>query len=84
MHVGKNFSHRSAEHQDANMNPRQLWILSISIACFAVPARAEVKLVPVQYKHGDDMLEGWLAFDDAKASDKKPAPGVIVCPSGGA
>lgn len=49
-------------------------------ALFALPASAEVKLVPVQYKHGEDMLEGYLAFDDALVSAKKPAPGIVVCP----
>jgi dienelactone hydrolase len=62
------------------MKPHLLLVLAALGVSSAVPASAEVKLVSVQYKHGDDMLEGYLAFDDAKVSAKQPAPGVIVCP----
>jgi dienelactone hydrolase len=49
-------------------------------ALFALPASAEVKLVPIEYQHAGTTLEGYLAFDDALVSAKKPAPGIVVCP----
>jgi dienelactone hydrolase len=62
------------------MNLRHILLPSIIMFGLLTPARAEVKLEPVQYKHGSDMLEGYLAYDDALVSAKKPAPGVLVCP----
>lgn len=58
----------------------KLHLLLLAIALCAAPAAAEIKLVTVSYKDGDDMLEGYLAYDDALASAKKPAPGIVVCP----
>ncbi len=56
----------------------------ISLIAFAIisssTARAEVKLVPIEYQHAGTTLEGYLAFDDALVSAKKPAPGIVVCP----
>jgi len=36
---------------------------------------AEVKTQAIEYKDGDTVLEGWLAYDDAS---KEPRPGVLV------
>jgi dienelactone hydrolase len=41
----------------------------------ALPARAAIKTEVVEYKQGDTVLEGFLAYDDA-AKDKRP--GVVV------
>jgi dienelactone hydrolase len=43
-------------------------------------AHAGVQTKTVEYKHGDVVLEGFLAWDDARATPQKPAPGVVVCP----
>jgi dienelactone hydrolase len=50
---------------------------------FAVVAslcQAEVKTKVIEYKHGDVVLEGLLAWDDAVATPAKKQPGVLVCP----
>jgi dienelactone hydrolase len=39
------------------------------------PARAEVKTVVVEYRHGDVVLEGYLAYDDSIQGKR---PGVLV------
>jgi dienelactone hydrolase len=46
----------------------------------ALPAAAEVRTQVIEYKHGELVLEGLLAWDDARATEKAPQPGVIVCP----
>jgi dienelactone hydrolase len=60
--------------------PRLLLALALLIgASFASTARAEIKLVEVEYKvdgEGDQAFRGVLAYDDA-AKDKRP--GVLVC-----
>jgi dienelactone hydrolase len=43
---------------------------------FALPAVAKIKTEVVEYKQGDTILEGYLAYDPAKV--KKSAPGVLV------
>jgi dienelactone hydrolase len=43
-------------------------------------AFAEVKTKTIEYKHGDVVLEGFLAWDDSVATEKSPRPGVVVCP----
>lgn len=62
---------------------RQLRTLLSSLValCAAVlPAMAEVQTKVIEYKHGEVVLEGLLAWDDARASEKTPQPGVVVCP----
>ncbi len=39
------------------------------------PARGEVKTEVVEYRHGDVVLEGYLAYDDALRGKR---PGVLV------
>lgn len=51
-----------------------------ALAGFAAFARAEVKTKVIEYKHGDVVLEGLLAWDDALATADKKQPGVLVCP----
>jgi dienelactone hydrolase len=41
----------------------------------AVPARAEIKTEEIEYKQGDTVLKGFLAFDDAARGKR---PGVLV------
>lgn len=43
-------------------------------------ALAEVKEKTVEYQYGGTTFVGFLAWDDTKASEAKPQPGVIVCP----
>jgi dienelactone hydrolase len=42
----------------------------------ASSAKAEIKLEAVEYRDGDTVLEGTMAYDD---SVKEPRPGVLVC-----
>ena len=62
------------------MKLRQVFLASIVGCALAAVATAEVKLVPIEYQHAGTTLEGYLAFDDALVSAKKPAPGIVVCP----
>lgn len=44
---------------------------------FGMPlmAHAEIKTQPIEYKHGDVVLEGWLAYDNAAPGKR---PGVLI------
>lgn len=42
----------------------------------ATTARAEIKTQEIDYKDGDVALQGFLAYDDAKA--EQPSPGVLI------
>ena len=57
-----------------------LALLFASALSCALPATAEVRTKVIEYEHAGVALEGFLAWDDAKASDKSPQPGVLVCP----
>jgi len=46
----------------------------------AASLRAKVITKPVAYEQGGVKLEGFLAYDDAKVSPEKKAPGVLVVP----
>jgi len=48
---------------------------AILVLLAAVQAQAAVTTQPVEYKHGDTILEGWLAYDDSLSGK---APGVLV------
>jgi hypothetical protein len=52
-----------------------LFFLVIMISLGAVNAQATLRTEVVEYKHGDVMLEGYLAYDDAVKGNR---PGVIV------
>ena len=55
---------------------RGLAVLAVSLGVFgASMAQAEVKTKAVEYRDGDTVLKGWLAWDDA-ATEKRP--GVLV------
>lgn len=58
---------------------RSLWFPLVM--CFLTHATlGAVQTQRIEYKDGDTVLEGVLAWDDAKANTEKPAPGVVVCP----
>ncbi len=46
----------------------------------ALTVNAKIVTKPVAYEHAGVKLEGYLAYDDAKASADKKAPGVLVLP----
>ena len=50
-------------------------LLLLTMLCLAVSAEAAVKTKVVEYKQGDTVLEGYLAWDDAK---KAKRPGVLI------
>src|SRR5262245_38704600 len=52
---------------------KKLLLLASLLA--AASARAEIKLETIEYKHGDAVLEGYLAYDDAV---KGKRPGVLI------
>ena len=51
-------------------------IVTLALSAFADTARAELKRQEVEYKHGDTTLLGYLVWDDAAGSGKRP--GVVV------
>ena len=53
---------------------RKLFLLLI-LLCYAVTAEAAVKTKFVEYKQGDTILEGYLAWDDATGARQ---PGVLI------
>ncbi len=54
---------------------RMTLIAAAAAAISASAARAEVKTEPVEYKQGDTVLQGFLAYDDAVPGKR---PGVLV------
>ncbi len=56
--------------------------LALSLAFVAASSGLAAKIVtrPVAYEHAGVKLEGYLAYDDAKASATTKAPGVLVIP----
>jgi dienelactone hydrolase len=54
---------------------KQLFLCVLALALFAGRADAKVKTQLVEYKQGDAVLEGYLAYDDAL---KGKRPGVLV------
>lgn len=58
---------------------RTLWIL-VGTWFLAHATLGAVQTQRIEYKEGDTVLEGVLAWDDTKASAERPAPGVVVCP----
>lgn len=54
-------------------------VLFLSMAA-VLPVSAKIVTRAVPYEQGGVKLEGWLAYDDAKATPAHPAPGVLVIP----
>ncbi len=53
----------------------RFWISSLLSLVAASAASAEVRKEVVEYKHGDTVLEGYMAYDDAVPGKK---PGILV------
>jgi dienelactone hydrolase len=53
---------------------RQL-LLVLTLLCLAVTAEAAVKTKVIEYMQGDTVLEGYLAWDDAKSARR---PGILI------
>jgi dienelactone hydrolase len=51
------------------------WIIAAALALSTAPALAALQARPVEYRHGDTTLEGYLAYDDAVSGKR---PGVLV------
>lgn len=51
------------------------FLIATALLIFGLSATAKIRTETVEYKQGDTVLEGYLAYDDAK---KGPRPGVIV------
>ena len=49
--------------------------LFCAAAIFATSARAEIRTQTIEYKQGDTVLEGMIAYDDAKTGKR---PGVVI------
>lgn len=50
-------------------------LLMVIVLAFSISAQAAIKTEVVEYKHGDTVLEGYLAYDDAV---KGKRPGVLI------
>jgi dienelactone hydrolase len=55
-------------------------IFAFALTFLVGAARAEIRTQTIEYKQGDTTLVGFLAYDDAVATEKSPRPGVVVCP----
>ena len=52
-------------------------LLAVALAfCLTLPTMAAIKTQKIEYKDGDVVLEGYLAYDDAPSGKR---PGVLVC-----
>ena len=61
------------------MNLSRLFFLGLVLATGSA-LNAKIITKPMAYEHAGVKLEGFLAYDDGKASADKKAPGVIVVP----
>ncbi|MEK7851386.1 MAG: hypothetical protein AAB275_05850, partial [Deltaproteobacteria bacterium] len=51
------------------------YLLIIGLIClWSVNAGAELHTEAVEYKHGDNVLEGYLAYDNAIKEKESPGP----------
>lgn len=50
---------------------------ALLLVCLATTARAEIRTQTVEYRDGETILEGFLAFDDASSNLR---PGVLIAP----
>lgn len=51
------------------------FFLTLALLIFSQLSHAKIKTETIEYKEGDIVLEGYLAYDDSKSS---PRPGVII------
>jgi dienelactone hydrolase len=61
------------------MNLSRLLLAGFAL-CAAGVLHAKLVTKSVAYEQGGVKLEGWLAYDDEKATTQAPAPGVLVLP----
>jgi dienelactone hydrolase len=61
------------------MNSPRLLLAGLAL-CAAGLMNAKIVTKAVPYEHAGVKLEGWLAYDDEKATAAAPAPGVLVLP----
>src|SRR3954466_4119439 len=61
------------------MNLSRLLLAGFAL-CAAGVLNAKMVTKSVAYEQGGVKLEGWLAYDDEKATAQTPAPGVLVLP----
>lgn len=56
--------------------------IALAVVLFAAAGSAEADLVTktIEYTHAGTTFVGYLAYDDAVATEKTPRPGVVVCP----
>jgi dienelactone hydrolase len=54
---------------------KSILLLMMALILWSVSAHAELKTIVTEYKHGDTVLEGYLAYDDSVEGKR---PGVIV------
>ncbi len=54
---------------------KRIFLLIAALFVFQINAWAEIKTQTIEYKHGDAVLEGYLAYDDAASGAR---PGVLV------
>ena len=59
---------------------KRLLLAAAVLIAAAVPLSADIVTKPVTYEHDGGKLEGYLAYDDAVASQEQKAPGVLVIP----
>lgn len=62
------------------MKSPRLFLAGLLAVSAVVALSAKVVTKPVAYEHAGTKLEGYLAYDDAKASPEHPAAGVLVVP----
>ncbi|MBK7874913.1 MAG: dienelactone hydrolase family protein [Planctomycetes bacterium] len=62
------------------MRSRSLLRTIFGVLLLTLPALAGVQTKALEYEHAGTKLVGFLAWDDAKATEKTPQPAVVVCP----
>src|SRR5882672_3439876 len=61
------------------MNVSQFLLAGLALGAAGMLS-AKIVTKPVAYEHDGVKLEGYLAYDDTKATAATPAPGVLVIP----
>lgn len=61
------------------MKPSRFFITGLAL-CSVMVLQAKIETKAIAYEHAGVKLEGYLAYDEAKVSADKKAPGVLVVP----
>lgn len=56
------------------------WFAAAFLLSPLASAQAAIQTKTIEYKVGEGTFVGFLAWDDAVATERTPAPGVVVCP----